>query len=267
MTGAGRRPAALPIIETHCHLDLLKARPLGEILDESARAGVERLVTIAVSPGNLDAVLAIARERRGVWCSQGVHPHEARDFSPGAADRIRANARDPGVVAIGETGLDFHYDRSPRDRQREAFAGQLGLAAELGLPVVVHARDADRETAELLGAHPQGLARGGVVHSFTGGEALARRALDLGLHLGFNGIVTFRNAGSVRDMARLCPLDRILLETDSPFLSPEPRRGRENGPFNLPLVAEGVARAKGVAVEDVLAAAHANAMALFRFPD
>lgn len=264
MTGAAAGPG---LIETHCHLDYLKARPLDEILADSAAAGVERLLTIAVSPGNLDAALAIARERGNVWCSQGVHPHEARDWSPGAADRIRANARDPRVVAVGETGLDFHYDRSPRDRQRAAFGDQLDLAAELGLPVVVHARDADGEAAEVLGAHARGLARGGVVHSFTGGEAFARKALDLGLHLGFNGIVTFKNAERVRDAARLCPLDRVLLETDSPFLAPEPHRGRENGPFHLPLVAEAVARAKGVAVGAVLESAHANAMGLFGFPD
>ena len=252
-----------PLVETHCHLDYLKGQSIAETIAQSQAVGVEKMVTISVTPDNLDTALGIAKSHPGIYCSQGIHPHEAKTWSKVAQETIQNNAKEEAVVAIGEIGLDFYYEKSPRDKQREVFVRQLDLACELNLPIIVHSREADCESMEILGSYAQKLKRGGVIHSFTAGEEFAKMAISHGFYLGLNGIITFKNAENIRRIVRLCPLEHILLETDAPFLTPVPYRGRENAPFYLPFVAEKIAEIKNVSVESVLTASYKNAVTLF----
>jgi TatD DNase family protein len=201
-------------------------------------------------------------EALGLPASAGVHPHEARLATDATFDELKGLARDGRIVALGELGLDFHYDYSPRHVQREVFRRQVHLAREVGLPVIIHTREADDETATLLeeeGARDTG----GVIHCFTGGADLARRALALGFYISFSGIVAFPRAEVIQDVARTVPEDRLLLETDSPFLAPPPHRGKRNEPAFVLEVARAVARLRGVPVEAVGRAAEANFKRLF----
>jgi TatD DNase family protein len=251
-----------PIIETHCHLDYLKAKPIEEILADAAAVGIERFITIAVAAANLDAVMEIA-QLPGVWGTQGIHPHEADDFTAEIAARIRKNASHERIVAIGEIGLDYFYDHSDRARQRDAFEQQLAMAAELDMPVVIHTREADDDTRAILQNAAPALKRKGVIHSFTSGVALAEFCIDQGFALGFNGIATFNKAENVRNVIRITPLDNILLETDAPFLTPIPYRGKENAPCYLPFIAAKVAEVKSASIDTVLEKAYQNSMKLF----
>ncbi len=257
---------SLPLVETHCHLDYLKEQDIPTTLEFSRAVGIETLITISVSVDNIDAAFQTARDYREVYCSQGLHPHEAKTWSDDVKEKILFNVKgNKEVVAIGEIGLDFYYDKSPRDKQREVFEHQMEMASKLDLPVIIHSREADRESVEVLEHYASKLKRGGVIHSFTSGIALARKALSLGLYLGFNGIITFNNANNVRDIVHMCPLEQILLETDAPFLTPVPYRGRENAPFYLPFIAEKIAEIKGEPIETVLETTRNNALRLFRF--
>lgn len=251
------------LIETHCHLDYLKDKPLEELLSLAGEYNIEKLITIAVSPKNLDFVLEISQKYDSVYCTQGIHPHEAKNFNPQVIEAIKKNAASPKVVAIGEIGLDYYYDNSPREKQRDAFEKQLQLASELNLPVVIHSRDADEDTQDILKNFSTTLKRKGVIHSFTSGEKLARFALGEDFFLGFNGIITFKNAQNVRDVLKITPIERVLLETDSPFLTPIPFRGKENAPYYLPLVAEKVAEVKNEKIENVLKQCFENSERLF----
>lgn len=256
---------ATPLIETHCHLDYLDQEQLAQTLARSREVGIERIVTIAVSAANLDRVYALTRAAEDIWGTQGIHPHEAESYDSTVADTIRARGTDPRIVAVGEIGLDYFYDHADRAVQRQVFAAQLALAVELNLPVVIHTREADDDTRAILGEFSRDLGRKGVIHSFTSGLALAEFCLDEGFMLGFNGITTFNRADNVREVVAATPLDRLVLETDSPYLTPAPYRGRPNAPFYLPFVAERVAEVKGIAVEDLLRAVRHNSLALF-FP-
>ncbi|HBO12222.1 MAG TPA: TatD family deoxyribonuclease [Halieaceae bacterium] len=261
---------ATPIVETHCHLDYLGEDALAETLAAAADVGIERVVTIAVAPDNLATVRRIAEADARVWCTQGIHPHEAGSYDASVEAAIREGAAHPRVVAIGEIGLDYYYDHADRGAQRDAFARQLALAAELALPVVIHSRDADEDTEAILAEHlpafsRAGLASPGVIHSFTSGQGLAEFALAAGFYLGFNGITTFRNADNVRAIVELTPARQLLLETDAPYLTPVPYRGTTNAPCYLPFVAEQIAGLKGLPVEELLAIARRSSYALF-FP-
>ncbi|MDO8860697.1 TatD family hydrolase [Haliea sp. E1-2-M8] len=255
-----------PLIETHCHLDYLDQEQLAETLARSREVGIERIVTIAVSAANLDRVFELTRAADDIWGTQGVHPHEAECYDSAVANIIRERGSDPRIVAVGEIGLDYFYDHADRAVQRRVFAAQLALAVELNLPVVVHTREADEDTRAILGEFSSDLGRKGVIHSFTSGLALAEFCLDAGFMLGFNGITTFNRADNVREVVAATPLGQLVLETDSPYLTPVPYRGRPNAPFYLPFVAEKVAEVKQVPVEDLLRAVRRNSQALF-FPD
>jgi len=266
MTKKNIRPIprfATPIIETHCHLDYLVESEFDNDVDAAVSAGVERFITIAVSQENLSVVRGLAERSPRVWCTQGIHPHEAGSWCAALLDEIRRGASHHKVVAIGEIGLDYYYDHADRVAQRDAFESQLTLAAELDLPVVIHTRDADDDTRRILKNALPVLTKRGVIHSFTSSPALAQFCLDEGFSLGFNGICTFKNAENVRDVIRMTPLDRILLETDTPYLTPEPYRGRVNHPRFLPFIAEKVAELKNIEVEDLLTTIKANSEALF----
>ena len=252
-----------PIVETHCHLDYLDSQALSETLDEAFRVGIERIVTISVSADNLDQVRDIANGHRSIWCTQGIHPHEAESWSPALAKRVETGAADARVVAIGEIGLDYYYDHADREAQIKAFDEQLALAAELSLPVVIHTREADDDTRAILANYSSALPRKGVIHSFTSSLSLAEYCLSEGFMLGFNGITTFRNADNVRAVVDATPVERIVLETDAPYLTPVPYRGRPNAPCYLPFIAETLADLKELPIEQFLEHARDNSYQLF----
>jgi TatD DNase family protein len=250
--------------DDHCHLgwdgdDRPDAGAADALVDEARSAGVSRMVTVGTDAERSAAAIATARRYPGtVWATVGLHPHEARHGLDGLADLLA----EPEVVAVGECGLDYHYDHSPRQVQREAFAAQIALAHEHDLALVIHTREAWSDTFSILEA--EGVPERTVLHCFTGGADEARRCLDLGAHLSFSGIVTFKTATDIRDAAALCPLDRMLVETDSPYLAPVPHRGRPNRPAFVPLVGAAVAEARGVGVGDVAAATWENAERVYR---
>ena len=240
--------------DSHCHLDPDDA---GAALAEARAAGVDRVVCVGTDEAHSRAAVAVAVAHDGVWATVGLHPHDA----VAGVDWVDGLLGQPRVVAVGECGLDYHYDHSPRPVQREVFAGQVALAHRHDLALVIHTREAWDDTFAILEA--EGVPDRTVFHCFTGGADEARRALDLGAHLSFSGIVTFKAAGDVRAAAALCPLDRLLVETDSPFLAPVPHRGRPNQPSLLPVVGAAVAAVKGVDVDRVEAATWAAAEAVF----
>jgi TatD DNase family protein len=227
------------------------------VLLRAHEAGVTRLVTIASNVADARAALELARATEGVWCTAGVHPHEAGAAGADDIDAVRRLAADNDeVVAIGETGLDFHYDHSPRDVQIGLFERHLALGAETGLPVVVHAREADDEIASALAGMPSGTQ--GVLHCFTGGERAFEQAMTAGWYVSFSGIASFKSF-SVADLLREVPTERLLVETDSPYLAPIPHRGRRNEPAYVAQVVEHVARHLGAEATDVAQQTTANA--------
>ncbi len=260
---------ALPhLIDTHCHIQTEEFdEDRDAVLERAAEAGVGTLIVVG-GAGDLstnEKAVRLADEHAGVYATVGMHPHDAKDV--GAADmaRLRDLARHPKVVAIGETGLDFHYDHSPRQVQRDMFERFAALAVETGLPIVVHNRESDREVAETIRSRGGG-ALHGVIHCFSSDAAAARTFLDLGFYLSFSGIVTFKNAEGLRDVARQVPADRLLIETDAPFLAPVPKRGRRNEPAYVRFVAETLAQVRDVGVDEIAGVVSRNARRLFGLP-
>ncbi|MBY0517886.1 MAG: TatD family hydrolase [Bacteriovoracaceae bacterium] len=253
----------MKIVETHCHLDYLKERPIEETLQKCLEAGVEKIVTIGVDPANIDAVMTLAESHPYIWCTQGIHPHDVKDMNDEVFNRIKSRAQHPKVVAIGEIGLDYFYNHSVKEDQKKWFRTQLELAVATDKPVVIHSRDADEDMIEFLSEFGPQLKKKGVVHSFSSGLKLAETALAQGFFLGFNGMVTFPKAENVRDAVRLCPLEQLILETDSPFLTPVPHRGKENAPFYLPFILKKVAEIKSTSEEVLMNQAWLNSHRLF----
>jgi TatD DNase family protein len=252
-----------PIIETHCHLDYLDQAELDFTLQKSLELGIERIITIAVSAQNLLRVLELANSSPHIWGTQGIHPHEAADYTSEIDAIIRTHAADTRIVAIGEIGLDYYYDHADRAVQRQAFEQQLQSAVDLDLPVVIHTREADDDTRDILRNYSSALRRKGVIHSFTSSMALAEFCLGEGFMLGFNGITTFNRAENVRQVVAATPQNQLLLETDAPYLTPVPYRGKPNAPYYLPFIAETVAAIKELPVEDLIAQASHNSRKLF----
>lgn len=252
-----------PIIETHCHLDYLDASALTATLQRCAEVGIADIITIAVSPGNLLRVMELTRRADDIWGTQGIHPHEAASYDPQVEAVIRQQAQDQRILAIGEIGLDYYYDHADRAVQRSVFARQLQIAVDLQLPVVIHTRDADEDTRGILEEFSPMLPRKGVIHSFTSSMALADFCLAEGFMLGFNGIATFNRADNVREVIAAAPIEQILLETDAPYLTPVPYRGRPNAPYYLPFIAEKLAAIKKLEVEEFLGQVYRNSRAVF----
>lgn len=252
-----------PIIETHFHLDYLKEGEPEQIILEAQQIGVERFITIAVDPDNLIKAQQLAERLEPVYFTQGIHPHDADHYSDQVEAQIRASYGHPKLVAVGEIGLDYFYDNSDRKAQRDAFERQLQIAIDLALPVVIHTRDADDDTRAILANFASKMPKKGVIHSFTSGLSLAEYCLSEGFCLGFNGISTFPKAENVREIITATPIDQLLLETDAPFLTPAPYRGRENAPKYLPFIAEQVAESKQLLVSEVLTAAYNNSIRTF----
>ena len=252
-----------PIIETHCHLDYLKEHDTATTLAQAQAVGVERIITIGVSPGNLLQVKALAAEHDMVWGTQGIHPHEAEHFNEAVHKTISDNLPHPKIVAVGEIGLDYYYDHADRNVQKQVFEQQLQLAVDHDLPVVIHTREADDDTRAILQNFSQSLKRKGVIHSFTSSLALAEFCINEGFCLGFNGIATFNKAENVREVIAATPVDAILLETDAPYLTPGPYRGKEQAPCYLPIIGELIAKVKGLETETVLQHAYQNSLRVF----
>ena len=252
------------LVDSHCHLDFdVFDDDREELIARAAEAGVGTLVTICTHLSKFEAVRAIAASHENIWCSAGIHPHQVAEEGIAPVERLTELAADPLVVGIGETGLDYYYDKSPRDDQRANFRAHIKAARATGLPLIVHTRDADEDTAAILTDEAAQGGFRGVLHCFTAGRELAEVALDLGFCISLSGIVTFRNAEDLREIARDIPLDRILVETDSPFLAPIPNRGKRNEPAFVVHTARAVAELKGVGEADLAQATTENFFRLF----
>jgi len=244
--------------DTHCHIhDDKMAVSSAESLQRAREAGVERFVVIGTDAATCKEAIDIAAQHPDVWATVGLHPHDATN----GVDTILPFVNQPRVIAIGECGLDYYYEHSPRNVQLLAFAEQIALAKEHDLTLVIHTRDAWQDTYDVLDA--EGMPDNVIIHCFSGGPEEARQCLDRGAYLSFSGIVTFKNATELREAAALCPLDRLLIETDSPFLAPIPHRGRPNEPAHVGLVGTAIADLRGVPVTDFARATSMNALAAF----
>jgi len=251
------------MIETHCHLDYLKAEPLEEIRKKIQEAGITKVVTIGVDPLNLDKVMELSNQFPEIYFTQGIHPHDAKDATEVEFEKIQIRCSMNKMVAVGEIGLDYHYNNSPAEVQRSAFERQLQIACDQDMPVVIHTRDAEEDTKAILRNFSSKLKRKGVIHSFTSTLDLAEFVLSEGFYIGFNGIITFKKAENVQEVVKITPSERILFETDSPFLTPVPHRGKENAPFYLPFVAAKIAELKNVDLDSLKAQVLKNSLNCF----
>jgi TatD DNase family protein len=244
-------------VDTHCHLYDTRGVPVDDVLAAARAAGVLTMINVGCDAATTATAIEIARSHDGIFATAGLHPHEARH----GVDTITDFLDDPIVIAVGECGLDYYYEHSPRDAQREAFAAQIHLAHDRSLPLIIHTRDAWADTFDVLRA--EGMPERTVFHCFTGGPEEARACLDLGAYLSFSGIVTFKAAADVQAAALLCPLDRMLAETDSPYLAPIPHRGRTNQPAYVTHVVQYLADLRNQPLELVRAATVENACLAF----
>lgn len=253
------------LVDSHCHLDYLEreGEALEEVVARAQRAGVGRLVTISTKLSEFDTIRSIAERFEPVFCSVGVHPHEAGEEGVEDPASLLSRSEHPKVVGIGETGLDYFYEHSPRDAQQRSFRAHIAAARESGLPLIVHARDADADTVAIL---QEEHARGpfpGVIHCFTAGPELAQAALEIGFYISLAGVVTFKKAEALRETVRQVPLERLLVETDAPYLAPVPKRGKRNEPAYVVHTAEKMAELMGVSGEELAEATTANFFRLF----
>lgn len=252
------------LIDSHCHLDFPElAGDESGVLARARTAGVAGLLTIGTRLDQFDRVRGFAERHDNVWCSVGVHPHEAEEEGQRTPDRLIEAARHPKVIGIGETGLDFYYEHSSPEEQAVSFRSHIEASRQTGLPLIVHTRDADAETGDIL---EQEHARGafpGLIHCFSSGPEVARRALALGMYISISGIVTFKAAESLRTIVRELPLERLLVETDAPYLAPVPKRGKTNEPAFVAYTAAKVAELKGVSLAELEAATTENFFRLF----
>ncbi len=247
--------------DSHCHLtDTAFRDDLEAVFRRASEAGVTRIVTIASDVDDAQRACDLAAKRDRCWATAGVHPHAAGDAKPDAVSRVRELLARDEVVAVGETGLDYHYDNAPRPVQRDLFDAHLELGAEVGLPVVVHAREADDDIAAALRNMPDGTR--GVLHCFTGGDRAFQEAMAAGWWVSFSGIASFKSFGAA-DLLREVPEDRLMVETDSPYLAPVPHRGRRNEPAHVVHVAEAVARLLDQSLDDVARTTSANACGFY----
>ncbi len=252
----------MQFFDSHCHVyDDRMPGGTAAALAEAAEHGVTAMVTVGCDRATSEAALAVAADHDTVWATVGLHPHEAAHGVDTIVDLLDRD----DVIAVGEAGLDYYYDHSPRDAQRTAFAEQIQLAHQHSLPLVIHTRDAWDDTFDVLAA--EGTPDGTVFHCFTGGSDEARRCLDIGADVSFSGIVTFKSASDVQEAATVVPLDRMLIETDAPYLAPVPHRGKRNQPAYLPHTAQFIADLRDTPIETIAAATAGNARRLFRLPD
>jgi len=250
-------------IDTHCHLDKLDLSP-EEAIHEAIQVGVNKMITISVDETSLSFVSSIVEKFPGVYGSVGFHPHDASSLTELLEKRIidLANENEK-IIAIGETGLDYYYMNSPSEVQKEVFLKHIQIAKITHLPLILHTREAETDTMNILEDFTN--IPTGVAHSFTGSKKMAKKLVEMGWYIGINGIVTFKNAEELRELVNWLPLDSLLLETDSPFLSPIPFRGRPNKPSNIPTIASFIAELKNIPLENLAEKTSKNAQKIFKF--
>lgn len=253
------------LIDTHCHLDFDRFDDDRQLVIERAvAAGVEQVIIPAVDLTNCQTVLGLAEQDERLFAAVGIHPNSSAEWQDSWLEEIRSFAQHPRVVAIGEIGLDYHWDDSPKAVQHQALKMQLNLAAELDLPVIIHNRESDQDVLALLAQSPlNGRPQPGVLHSFSTNWEMAERALAMGFYLGFTGPVTYKKADELRDIVARVPLDRILVETDAPFLAPQQYRGKRNEPAYVACVAEKIAAIRGLTTAEIARQTTENAQRLF----
>ena len=257
------------LVDSHCHLDMIAERDdLSAVVQRARDVNVRTLLTISTKLSNIKTIKGIAEHYREVWCAVGIHPHEAGNEGQETPDALVAAAQHPKVVAIGESGLDYHYNFASKETQRQNFRANIRAAQITGLPLVVHARQADEEIAEILRDEVN---RGGyfdcVMHCFSSGRDLAMMALDLGFYISFSGIVTFKKSGDLRDIAKEVPLERMLVETDAPYLAPQAKRGKPNEPSYVIYTARDLAETLGETPERLADITTRNFFDLFKKAD
>ena len=259
--------SAIRLIDSHCHLNYeYDGKTVEDLVREAAAVGVENLVTISVDFETHPEVVAISEKFPGIYHTVGLHPHEGSRWKPEDAEYLRKAARHPKCRGIGELGLDYYYDHSEHSAQLTALRAQLELALEVELPIVVHSRDAEADLLPELEKYAKRVKPGnqvGVIHCFTGTQEFGQKCLDLGFYISFSGILTFKNAEPLRAAAKAYPLDRILVETDSPFLAPIPFRGKKGEPSMVLQTAMKLAEVRGVSLEEIARATTANSQRLF----
>ncbi|MEJ5227828.1 TatD family hydrolase [Thermodesulfovibrio sp.] len=248
------------MIDSHCHLEMF-GEEVSEVIKRAEKAGVTKIISVASDPESLDKILQIAEKNPIVYATAGIHPHEAVSWNEELRDKIFEFSRHPKVVAIGEIGLDYHYNHSPKETQQKAFKEQLEVANELGLPVVIHSREAFEDTFEILKS--SGIKRG-VMHCFSGDVSQAQKAIELGMFISISGVVTFKNSKKIKEVARFVPDEYLLVETDAPYLAPEPFRGRKNEPALLKYTVQALAELREVSFEDIQRITTINTMRLFQ---
>jgi TatD DNase family protein len=260
----------MTLIDSHAHLDVPNYdADRAEVIDRARQSGVEMILEICgsdVAKGSLDVGLKLAEEYSFIYAAVGVHPHEASLYDEALERKLLAMSGHEKVIGWGEIGLDYHYDHSPRDTQRQVFRRQLRLALERRLPAIIHTREAEDDTIQILRegwAEAGGDDVGGVIHCFTGTQSLADAAIDMGFHISFSGVLTFKNAGDLREVARSVPIERLLVETDCPYLAPLPHRGKRNEPAFMLETATKLAELKGVGVEEIARTTSVNFKRLF----
>ena len=252
------------LVDSHCHLDFPDFAPeLDAVVERARAAGVGRMVTISTRVKKHAQVLAVAERFPDVFCSVGTHPHHSHEELEIDANTLISLSKHPKIVAIGEAGLDYHYDTGPRDLQAKSFRQHIAAARETGLPLVIHARDCDDDMAQILTEETGQGAFPAVLHCYTGGRALAFKAIDLGLHISFTGILTFKRSDDLRAIAAALPADRIMVETDSPYLAPLPYRGKRCEPAYVAETAKVLASVRGVSDDEIAAQTTENFFRLF----
>ncbi|MEQ9518720.1 MAG: TatD family hydrolase [Parvibaculum sp.] len=252
------------LVDSHCHLDFKDFDgELDDIVQRAGEAGVGLMVTIGTKLREFDKVLKVAESYDNIVCTVGIHPHEAEAEPDVATDRLIELSKHPKVVGIGETGLDYYYDHSPRDLQRANFLAHIAASRETGLPLIIHTRDADEDMAEILSDETGKGPFPALLHCFSSSQTLGLKALDLGLYISLSGIVTFKSAAELQETAKLVPLDRLLVETDSPYLAPVPKRGKRNEPSFVAHTAAKVAELQGISADALAEATTENFFRLF----
>ncbi|MCC6545358.1 MAG: TatD family hydrolase [Nitrospirae bacterium] len=254
------------LIDTHCHLtmpDYEADRPT--VIQRAIDAGISHLITIGTDIEDSRQAIAVAEQHDNIYAAVGIHPHDVKEITntDKISDTIKELASNKKVVALGETGLDYHYMHSEAKIQQDHFRLEINLAKSLGLPVIVHSREAQDDTLQILKEESVGTT-GGVLHCFSGGMEMAEKAMEMGLYISFSGVITFKNARNILDIVKAIPINRILIETDAPFLTPVPYRGKRNEPAYVRQVAEKIAEVKGISLEELGRAVMSNASRLFK---
>ena len=249
------------MIDTHSHINMIESISLEDVLKNAKENGVDRIIVPSAYPADIDVVMSLVKTRVGVYGMLGVHPTEVKDWSDDLTEKIKEYSKHPRIVAIGEIGLDYYWDKTFKDLQKEVFIKQIKLANELKLPISVHDREAHRDTFDILKEYNRGSEV--VMHCFSGSADFAKECIKEGWYLALGGVVTFKNAAKMKEVAKIVPLDKLLLETDAPYLSPTPFRGKENQPAYIKYVAEEIASLRGVDFDEISEATTGNAIRVF----